>query len=284
MLVAEDTPEGVRSATRFREDVRPFAGLTPDGLSEDSIDRIVASVEKLLALAKSCGSISACLVATSAVRDAANADAFSFRILDRTGLRLRVLSGEEEARLSLKGCSSSDSDGVIDIGGGSTEIAVERGGETTAVSLQIGAVRLARKTNGLNKYEYISMRAAIERDIRNAAHKFTIDPPVRWVGVGGTCTTIARIDANGERAIEGRALERGAVERISDMLSNMNATERAQVPGLSAKRVDVIVPGAWIMVACMRALNIKRLIVTERGNLDGVLADPPPGLAPLRLG
>ena len=280
MLVADEPQNGssdIIDAVRFREDVRPFAGLTAQGLSREAMERIALALTRLASRAKELGVTQAGLVATSAVRDAANADEFAEYILARTRLSMRVLSGAEEARLGYIGCASSDTDGIIDIGGGSTEIAAQNGGGLDTVSLQVGAVRLSRDLNAGDTAS--SIRAHMESALSKVSIHFKRGSSAHWVGVGGTFTTLARIDANGLKQVEGRILTFNSIQRISDILETMTLAERECVPGLPSKRADVIIPGAWIALGCMKALEIPWLTISERSNLYGVMISPPPGMA-----
>ena len=273
MLVADQADGMTVNVARFRNDVRPFEGLTDSGFTGESIERVTAAVRDMLERASRLDAARAGIVATSAVRDAANADDLAGRLAASTGLTLCVLTGEEEARLSYLGCAPDDTYGVVDIGGGSTEIAYSFENVVITTSMQIGAVRLAQSIEGLDEKNVSDVRSEMIRSISDRMPRTGM--PARWVGVGGTCTTLARISTSGSRQIERCALKLGEVERISDFLHAMPHCERVNVPGLSAKRADIIVPGAWIVSALMRALGVDELTITERGNLDGIMAYQP---------
>lgn len=131
---------------RYREGLRVFAALDRQGnIVADMIGKACQSVETFRRQAAAEGAEQIHLFATSAVRDAANQAAFSQALLEATGLSLEICSGALEAKLSFLGATDGEPSGLIDIGGGSTEIVVGRGMEIQrAVSLQMGAVRLYR--------------------------------------------------------------------------------------------------------------------------------------------
>ena len=136
---------GVR-LRRDREGTRLFAGLDADGcLREEAMRTTLHAVAGMASAAREAGCGEIVLFATSATRDAKNAADFALRLREAAALELRVLSGEEEAALSFFGASGSGRCGVMDIGGGSTEVIIGEGEEAEmAVSCQMGAVRLSR--------------------------------------------------------------------------------------------------------------------------------------------
>ena len=146
MLVADVDGGRLLRLDRYREGLRVFAALDRQGnIVADMIGKACQSVETFRRQAVAQGAEQIHLFATSAVRDAANQAAFSQALLEATGLSLEICSGALEAKLSFLGATDGESSGLIDIGGGSTEIVVGRGLEIQrAVSLQMGAVRLYR--------------------------------------------------------------------------------------------------------------------------------------------
>ena len=129
MLVAEvDGATGVRLA-REREGTRLFAGLDEKTrcLHGEAMAKTVAAVAKMAAQARGMGAEEISLFATSATRDAGNADELAQRLRDEAGLELNVCSGEDEAALSFLGATDGQRCGVIDIGGGSTELVIGQG-------------------------------------------------------------------------------------------------------------------------------------------------------------
>ena len=146
-LLTEISGSGFVRIRRDREGTRLFAGLDAAGnLNRDSMDKTVSAVRRMASEARKLGAEKLAVFATSAARDAANGKEFIGEVERETGLTLRIISGVEEAELSFLGASAAVPDhrcGMIDIGGGSTEIAVGTpAGIEYAFSCQMGAVRL----------------------------------------------------------------------------------------------------------------------------------------------
>lgn len=279
LLVADVTGGRAFCVHRGRSDARPFAGLKGGRFTDAAMERMVETVAEFQRTALSMGAERVSLVATSATRDAANADTLKARILDATGLSLRVLSGREEAALSFAGGALPGQCGMIDVGGGSTELIVGRDGVAAAsMSLQLGAVRLAQGHGTDTPNQAAALLARVEAEVGAAWRGMGAVSPEAWVGVGGSCTALADVDAGTLGRAEGHSLARESAERILFALAGMSLEARRMVPGLPPERADVVVAGTAIVVACMRVLGMERLRVTKRGNLDGCLITPPEGI------
>lgn len=144
MLVADVDGTTARRVLRDREGTRLFAGLDANRtLSEESMTRTADAAARMASKARALGAGEVRLFATSATRDAANADVFAALLRGKADLELEICSGEEEASLSFLGATDGGYAGVIDIGGGSTEYVVgENERIDCAFSCQMGAVRL----------------------------------------------------------------------------------------------------------------------------------------------
>ena len=280
MLVA-DIEEGIiQHSIRYREGLRVFAALDENrNISAQMIQNACEHVLnfKLQALAQ--GAQKVHLFATSAVRDAANQEAFIQALEEKTGLILDVCSGEEEALLSFRGASENHPTGLIDIGGGSTEIA--RGcGRTVddAVSLQMGAVRLYRMrpvASIEDAEEVVTLASTILEPVRQRF--ITRDNEIEWVGVGGTFTTSAalvqRIPWQQREKIHHFSMTQNNVREIMHLLAPMSLEDRLQLDCLQPQRADIVVHGIAILLACMSGLNIPSIKVSEHGNLEGYLKE-----------
>ncbi|MDD3411331.1 MAG: hypothetical protein PHY12_11045 [Eubacteriales bacterium] len=278
MLVADRKDAQLHRILRDREGLRVFAALDENGnISQEMMDRACRSVAAMQEKAKKLGAQCVHLFATSAVRDARNQERFSAALEEATGLRLEICSGDEEARLSFLGATEGRRAGMIDIGGGSTEIVVGEG-ETFdfAESLQMGAVRLYR----------LSPIASVEdaRRVRRIAAELLapkreallrLVQPDEWFGVGGTFTTTAAlvqgISWTDKERVHGFRARREVIERVSDLLAPMSMEERLKLPGLQPQRADIVVHGLAILLACMESLELSSITVSEYGNLEGYL-------------
>ncbi len=277
MLIADVGEGKLTRLGRYREGLRVFAAL--DEQKRISSDMIKKACEKIQEFANEAIKYQAeeiHLFATSAVRDASNAEAFSNAIFESTGLVLRICSGNEEAELSFAGATDCKPSGMIDIGGGSTEIVVGNGTDIHhAMSFQMGAVRLFRMfplTDGQMVDQVIEYVRTLVK-----AHKdhYLSFPAEEWIGVGGTFTTTAafvqQVPWDNRSHIHGFALTLENVMQAIRTLAPMTLEERKALPYLQAQRADIIVHGLCILAGCMLELNIPQMIVSEYGNLEGFL-------------
>ena len=168
MLIAEVEPDGFRRLTRDREGTRLFAGLDQRGnLNLESMEKTAAAVTRMARSAERIGCERLHIFATSATRDARNGADFLRRLQELTGAAPEIVSGEEEAVLSFLGATEiappGEPCGVIDIGGGSTEIVLGQGARIDlALSCQMGAVRLFRLLSILCREDMPAVEAAAE--------------------------------------------------------------------------------------------------------------------------
>lgn len=215
-------------------------------------------------------------IATSAVRDATNRDAFLAHVRAETGVEVECISGEEEARLSFVGATIG-LDGapvqVLDIGGGSTEIIVGRAQRIEdAISLDIGAVRLTERHishDPPTSDEIEALRFDARAAIGSAPEPIE---GARLVGVAGTVTTLAVL-ALGLRAFDAPAvhhaqLTREIVEDLQVTLSQMTSAQRRDLPSMPG-REDVIVAGSVILSEVMDHLRVPVCVVSVSDILDG---------------
>jgi exopolyphosphatase/guanosine-5'-triphosphate,3'-diphosphate pyrophosphatase len=206
------------------------------------------------------GAERALLIATSAVRDAENGEAFLGEIEWSYGFATQLLSGDEEAELTLRGVTSGRELGagtlVVDIGGGSTEL-IQAGWHT---SLDVGSVRLTERFG-----EDADAAGAYVAELLpglDVSHA---------LGVAGTITTLAAIELGGydARRVHGHRLGRGTVEAQVERLSALPLEERREVPGLEPERAPVIVAGAAILREILRRYGLAEIEVSEHDILYG---------------
>jgi exopolyphosphatase / guanosine-5'-triphosphate,3'-diphosphate pyrophosphatase len=210
-------------------------------------------------------------VATSAVRDAENGEAFLGEVEWSYGFKTELLTGEQEAALTLRGVGDVvDGTLVLDVGGGSTELITD----AEAVSLDIGSVRLTEQFG-----EDVDAIAAHVRPLLPdliVAHA---------IGVAGTITSLAALHLHQDQ-VHGRVLSFAAVEEQLERLAAMSPGERRQLPELDPERALVILAGAAIVHEVMRRYGLNELTVSERDLLHGVafaaadLPEPVEGDAP----
>jgi exopolyphosphatase/guanosine-5'-triphosphate,3'-diphosphate pyrophosphatase len=209
-------------------------------------------------------------VATSAVRDAENGEAFLGEIEWSYGFTTRLLSGDDEAATMLRGVVSDAPlrarTLLVDIGGGSTELVLARpDGVESAVSTEAGSVRLTER------FLHADPPGREELD-DCAAHVRSLLPPLDVedaIGVAGTVTTAASIELGGSSPVHGHRLTRRSVEGTRMLLASLPLREREQVAGLAPARAPVIVAGLVILSEILARYGIEALTVSERDVLDG---------------
>ncbi len=280
-LLADVSGANFKRLWRDREGTRLFAGLDADGnLNRDSMDKTVAAVRRMASEVRQKGAEELAIFATSAARDAANGQAFMAAVEQVTGEQLRIISGEEEAELSFMGASAAanvNRCGMIDIGGGSTEIVYGQGARIDlALSCQMGAVRLFREIP-ISRAEDMKpvMEAAagiLEKKLEEAGG---IRVPETWIGTGGTFTTMAamvkEIPWTARTHMHGTRVTNEEIRTVGEKLAGMPLEERIRLPGLQPGRADIVVHGICILLAVMERFGIGTITVSEWGNLDGFL-------------
>jgi exopolyphosphatase / guanosine-5'-triphosphate,3'-diphosphate pyrophosphatase len=230
-------------------------------------------------------------IATSAVRDAENGEAFLGEIEWSYGFATRLLDGGEEAALMVRGVASGrerlEDALVVDIGGGSTEIVlVPSDGEPGSTSLDVGCVRLTERFLRSDPPSSAELEAA-------AAHVRSLLPdlhPRGAIGVAGTVTTVATLDQGLEeydpQRTHGYRIGREAVERELRRLAARTLEERLRVPGIEPGRAPVIVGGLLVLREVMAAYGLAEIEVSERDILHGAalaaaeLPEPEEGAVP----
>jgi exopolyphosphatase/guanosine-5'-triphosphate,3'-diphosphate pyrophosphatase len=232
------------------------------------------------------------LVATSAVRDAANGQEFLSAAGAVAGTVAELLSGEEEGRLSYAGATAGlapapGGDLVVDIGGGSTELVVGGppvgGAGTQEVSLDIGCVRLSERhfhhdppTPEELDAAVATVQAALAQAEATVPALGAVGPATRLIGLAGTVSTLAMLELGLDRYDRDRVhhalLSAAAVGRWCDRLAALTATERRALPGMVEGREDVIVGGVVVLREVMARWAMAECLVSESDILDGLVA------------
>jgi exopolyphosphatase/guanosine-5'-triphosphate,3'-diphosphate pyrophosphatase len=289
LLVADSGPDGLRDVVREMRVVRLGEGVDRTGrLSPAAIERTRKELADYTAIIGSLGATRVRMVATSASRDAANADEFQAMVRATLGVESEVITGLAEAQLSFAGAVAglpgvADPLLVADIGGGSTELVLGRAGAdspgsvTAAHSMDVGCVRMTERHLRDDPPTRAQIEAALA-DVRDALRAAAADVPVRqaaaFVGVAGTVTTIAALalDLPGydSEAIHGSVIDYQQVCDITDRLLAMRRAERALLPVMHPGRVDVIGGGALVLRAVMEFVGAPRVIASEHDILDGM--------------
>ncbi|MBQ3705072.1 MAG: Ppx/GppA family phosphatase [Clostridia bacterium] len=282
MLIAEVEEDGFRRLTRDREGTRLFAGLDADGnLSQESMEKTAAAAERMAVSAGKIGCNALHIFATSASRDARNGEMFLRLLREKTGAEPEIISGEEEAVLSFLGATDGAAKngpcGVIDIGGGSTELVIGQGTEIDfAASCQMGAVRLFRLLPISKKEDMPAVEDMAGKILRERLKGVSLSAvPKTWIGTGGTFTALAALSRGvhwtDRTFMQGTRLEISRVREIGEKLAGMTPEERLRLEGLQPSRADIVVHGICILLAVMKHMGTDTVLVSEYGNLDGYI-------------
>jgi len=275
----------------IHESVRIGAGLDAAGaLQPEPMERALETLELYAHFCRATGVDEVRPVATSAIREAANRGAFLHAARERTGLEVRVLSPEEEARYGYLAVVNSTTlaDGVaLDLGGGSMQLTrVEGRLAADARSWPLGAVRMTERFlpgERAKGKQLAALRAHVAEELTAAEW---LPRGGRLAGTGGTVRNLA---AAAELAaglpsygVQGFGVSRAELDALVERLAELPASERASVAGIKAARADLILAGAVVVQGVMEAGGFKALEVTEAGLREGIFfetlldgAEPP---------
>ena len=285
LLVAERGPDGRFSAvleraeiTRLGRGVDKTRTLAPEAM-EDTLRVLESHTREARAL----GAEGIAATATSAARDASNGGEFLRAVAERTGVKVEIITGEEEARLSFASAwADFGGEGplvVLDIGGGSTEFIYgdSEGKVSFRRSFDVGSVRLTERLIRSDPPS-ASDRERITAQLDEAFAALPVPPlGAQLVGVAGTVTTLCAlaraIDPYDAARVHGARLATAEISVTLERLCALPLAERRALPGLQPKRADVIPAGAMILEAAARRLGAPGVRVSDRGLRWGLLVD-----------
>ena len=300
LLIADVDPDRatLTDVDRRMEIVRLGQGVDTTGrLAPDALDRTLTALSGYAALVRDQGAEAVRMVATSATRDAANADEFVRRVTEVLGTGPEVLSGDGEARLSFLGATAELDPQVpspylvVDIGGGSTEFVLGADGEvTSALSVDIGCVRMTERhlrADPPSGAQIAAATADIDAAITSAAAVVDTTQARTLVGLAGSVTTVAGIalDLPGydPARLHHARISAAQVHEVTTRLLAQTRAERARIPVMHPGRIDVIGAGALILDRLMIQLGLAEVLVSEHDILDGIawsIATPDPVPSP----
>jgi exopolyphosphatase / guanosine-5'-triphosphate,3'-diphosphate pyrophosphatase len=287
LLVADiDTAAGTQDTlVREMRIVRLGQDVDRTGrLADEALERVFAAVDEYAATVSAHQVDALRFVATSAVRDAGNADVFARGIEQRLGVRPEVVSGDEEAALSYDGATRDLGDvpapvAVLDIGGGSTELILGDAHRhvRAARSLDIGSVRVTERLMPSDPPTPAELAAA--RDVVDAAldtlpsYDVRIGDARTLVGTAGTVTTVAALllglSAYDRSRVHGATFPRSEVDALVERVLAMTVAEREAL-GVPSGRSDVIGAGALILDRVLLRSSAEHLRVSDSDILDGI--------------
>ncbi len=223
------------------------------------------------------------VIATSAVREAKNRQQFLQGVREQLGLKVEIISPEDEGRLSFLSASrhfdlKSMNAVIMDLGGGSAELVLAAKGVVEEIhSLPVGAVRLTESfihSDPLSEKDYRRLRKHIRKCFGEIVGEPKFIPQV-MIGAGGTFTALAnmamRVRGETYSTVAGYSLNRAELRHILDNLRRLAIDERREMPGLNADRADIIVAGLVVIERMLKLLHVNRLQVHDQGVRDGLM-------------
>ena len=271
LLVVEAGKNGqVKALEKKQAITRLGEGMAGGYLRPEAIERTINAAKSYLNISRLWQAEKIIPVATSAVRDAVNQAHFLALMRKETGLKVRVLSGREEALYSYSGVLaglplSGIAPVAVDIGGGSTEFSWKVKEVIFSASVQAGAVRMTENPSSDEEIKDILTPAL--KEVRRAS-------PQILVGVGGTVTALAamaqKLKEYDSNKVHGYTLLLKQVEQILITLKNLSFEERRTLPGLQPERADIIEAGGRIVRIIMEDLGLGTLKVSETDLLYGL--------------
>ncbi|HUT70467.1 MAG TPA: hypothetical protein VMW89_07290 [Desulfatiglandales bacterium] len=292
MLIAEqgalDTPLipmlRKRAITRLGEDFNRNRSGT---LKPDPMARSIATLKEFLGIANRFGVAAPIAVATGVVREATNRDTFIALMAEQLECEVKVISGQEEARLTEMGVLSSfrprpQSVGIFDLGGGSTEFILSNEDKTTYVSVPLGVVTsmetyLVSDPPKDQEIRRLSKHIQDICDTRLAALRELSNEEFVLLGTGGTVVTLGAMihgvsgDNFSEKNLQGLSIGKNTAENLFENLKDMPAVERLSTVGLEPGREDIILPGTLIILKFMDYFGKDEIIVSYSDLLEGIL-------------
>jgi exopolyphosphatase / guanosine-5'-triphosphate,3'-diphosphate pyrophosphatase len=296
LLIARPAGDGFVVIDAFSRIVRLGEGLASSGrLSDAAMDRAISALSVCAEKLKRRNVTLVRSVATEACRRATNGREFVARVLSETGIRLQIITAEQEARLAVMGCHALLEPGtgpalVFDIGGGSTELVLvdgESGGAPNVgdwFSAPWGVVSLSESEPHIGGSEaelraaYGRMRARLSAAFAPfAATLKSREAPSggRLLGTSGTVTTLASLHLDlpsyDRRAVDGLIVPAESMRGLCQRLAGMTVAERAELACIGSERADLVVAGCAILEAILDLWPAERLSIADRGIREGIL-------------
>jgi exopolyphosphatase/guanosine-5'-triphosphate,3'-diphosphate pyrophosphatase len=267
-----------REVTRLGEGVFSTGFLTPDSMAET-----VKVLRRFHRATQQIVTDQVRVLATSALRDARNSQAFIEWVRSATGWRVEIVSGVEEARLIHLGLVSGpriDNAPILmmDLGGGSCELTVSQAGHIRdAVSLPLGAVRLTNeflRHDPSRKGELKRLRGFVTREVARVVDRIAKAKVKSVIATSGTAAALAEVASHMRTGSARRRMvvSRAEMTRIAKRLSRLPVAERRKIEGIGPRRAEIIVAGATVYHELVDRLHLKGFRYSPLGLRDGILA------------
>jgi exopolyphosphatase/guanosine-5'-triphosphate,3'-diphosphate pyrophosphatase len=283
LFVADVEDGGISVLERQSRVTRLGRGVDLSGqLAAEAIEAACGAIADYVEICREKGAERIAAIATSAVRDASNGDAFVAELRERFALSARVLDGEEEARLTYRGATAERPPSVptlvIDIGGGSTEMIVGTGEEIAFhASLQAGVVRHTERHiagDPPTAVELEELAGDVRALIAGAIANEDGARAAAGIAVAGTPTSLSAVELELEpyapARVHGHVLSLETIQRLLSRFASAPLAERAAIPGLHPDRAPTIIAGCVILIEAMRAFGLDRIEASEHDILYGM--------------
>jgi exopolyphosphatase/guanosine-5'-triphosphate,3'-diphosphate pyrophosphatase len=288
MIVTEQRPDGsYRVLDSHKEMVKLGRGeFRARKITADAMTRALSTLVNFKRIAEGHGATRIKAVATSAVREASNGGDFIEAVARESGIRVRVITGEEEGRLIYRAVRHYVDLGdrrvvAVDIGGGSVELVLGVGRRALVVdSVKLGHIRLAEAFEGdpPSAESVTRVRAICRRALKPVLEQYTRKPADLFVGTSGTIEAFARMDLENDKNKNGgephlHVLTRDGIEKMTRKLLKADAAERRKLPGLDSGRVETIPAGGIALQEILEGLDAEELTVCTAALREGIILD-----------
>lgn len=253
------------------------------GLAAAAVERTIEAIAAMVDEARRNGAEAIAAVGTAGLRSASNSAALVDGVHARSGLRVEVISGEEEGRLSYLGATTGLGLGtgslvVFETGGGSSQFTFGRADLVDErFSVDVGAVRYTEAYGLGGVVEMQVLEAALEAIASDLERLDGRPVPDELVAIGGAATNLAAVEHGlatyDPDVVQGTVLDRVEIDRQIELYRTRTSEERREVVGLQPQRADIILAGACIVRTVLEKLGRESLIVSDRGLRHGVLVD-----------
>jgi exopolyphosphatase/guanosine-5'-triphosphate,3'-diphosphate pyrophosphatase len=287
LLISERTGRGILKIYINRVITRLGEGFSDNTrlLNSNAVNRSVAALYDFSKVIKKFNVNKIRAVATSVVRESKNGEEFVKQVADKTGLAVEVISGEEEAKLTVSGVLNSVSVNannciIFDIGGGSTEyVHIRSSNIVNLVSTNLGVVHLTEeflRSEIETEQELANLSIYIKETLQRELENFEVidKKDLILIGTAGTPTTLAAIELKlkeyNPELVNNFVLSEEMILSTIKKLLNIHKKDRAKITGLEKGREDILVVGALILIETLRKYSQNSVIVSDGGVLEGI--------------
>lgn len=279
LLAEKDEKEEWKILKKDLRSTRLGEGMTDKAyIGKGPQERTLKAIEEFAAAARLEGADEIFAYGTSIMRDAANGPAFSDEVTSAVGIPVRILSGKEEAYYSYIGAAGTSGvvTSVVDIGGGSTEICMGFGTDIgMRHSFRLGCVRCSKQFDTTTPRGVAELKKHCFDLFRHTELMQSVKNVKRWIGVGGTVTSMAamlqELEVYDSAKVQDFVIHQDDVNRMLKKLCAMSYDDKCHLTELMPERADIIVAGVAILDALMEYFALPEIIVSDRDLSEGLL-------------